>query len=205
MVLALNLSSIQSVEILGDANLRTGVEHEMARTKIHVGGNPSHAEITVAGLEKGMVWSPSYRVNIADDKDAAVDLDAILADDQEDLDNSDVSFVVGYPNFMYANVLSPISLQQSVASFVQALMSGGENNPGAFGNIMAQSITYNSAPAGMPQAGYSVMATPGEKNEDLYLYHKTGVSLKKGTARGSVCFPSRRLTSTCTNGMSETR
>lgn len=180
VVLALNLSSIQSVEIIGDANLHTGLEREMARTKIHVGGNPSHAEVTVAGLEKGMVWSPSYRVNIADDKDATVDLDAILADDQEDLEDSDVSFVVGYPNFMFANVLSPISLQQSVASFVQALMSGGVNSPGAFGNIMAQSIAYNSAPVGVPNAGYSVQAAPGEKNEDLYLYHKTGVSLKKG-------------------------
>jgi hypothetical protein len=185
-LLALNLNSIQSVEIAGDANLRTKIEREMARAKIHVAGQPSHAEITVACLEKGIVWSPSYRINLADDKTAVIELEAVLADDQEDLDNADVSFVVGYPNFLFADVLSPMSLQQSVAAFLQSLMSGSSERgrAGAFANVMAQSIAYNSLRpdvGGAPDAGYSAMtAPPGEQNEDLYLYRKSGVSLKKG-------------------------
>ena len=185
-VLALNLGSIQSVEINGNANLRSKNEHEMARTKIHVAGQPAQAEITLACLEKGIVWSPSYRINLADDTNALLELDAVLADDQEDLDNADVSFVVGYPNFLFADILSPMSLQQSVASFVQALMSGGsgQSRGGPFANTMSQSIAYNnfrSDAGGAPDAGYSAMtATPGGQNEDLYLYRKTGVTLKKG-------------------------
>jgi hypothetical protein len=49
---------------------------------------------------------------------------------------------------------------------------------------MNQAIAYNSIRpdvGGAPDAGYSAMtAPPGEKNEDLYFYRKTGVSLKKG-------------------------
>ncbi|MGA2540349.1 MAG: hypothetical protein ABSG78_02170 [Verrucomicrobiota bacterium] len=185
VLLALNLSSIQSVEIAGDASLHTKLEPEMARTKIHVGGQPSHAEITVACLEKGIVWSPSYRINLADDTDAAIELEAVLADDQEDLDNAEVSFVVGYPHFLFADVLSPMSVQQSVAAFVEALMSGGERGRGGpFANVMSQSITYNAVRpdfGGAPDAGYSATAAPpGEQNEDLYLYRRAGVTLKKG-------------------------
>ena len=110
VLLALNLSSIQSVEIAGDSKLTTKIEREMARTKIQVGGKPAHAEITVACLEKGIVWSPSYRINLASDTNAALELEAVLADDSEDLDNADVSFVVGYPNFLFAEILSPMSL-----------------------------------------------------------------------------------------------
>ncbi len=181
VLLAINLNSIQSAEISGSANLRTKLDHEVARAKIHVGGEPSHAEITLACLEKGVIWSPSYRIGLSDDTNAAIELDAVLADDQEDLDNAEVSFVVGYPHFLFADVLSPISLQQSVAGFVQALMSGGEHGRGGpFANVMAQSVAYNT-PVGAPEAGYSIGAgTPGEQNEDLYLYKKTGVTLKKG-------------------------
>jgi hypothetical protein len=185
-LLALNLSSIQSVEIAGEASLRTQIERETARAKIRVAGHPSHAEITLACLEKGIVWSPSYRINLADDKNAAIELEAVLADDQEDLDNADVSFVVGYPNFLFADTLSPMSLQQSVAAFLQSLISGGagEGRGGRMPGVMAQSVLYNTMPAsvgGAPTAGYFAMAPPpGEQNEDLYLYRKSGVTLKKG-------------------------
>ena len=58
------------MEITGDANLRSKNEHEMARTKIHVAGQPARAEITLACLEKGIVSSPSYRINLADNTNA---------------------------------------------------------------------------------------------------------------------------------------
>jgi hypothetical protein len=183
-VLSLAKASVQSLEILDDANVRTSVEQELARTKIHVGGNPARAEITVAGLEKGIVWSPSYRINIADEKQADIELDAVFANDMEDLDNADVSFVVGYPNFSFADVLSPISLQQTVAGFVQALASGGSAQAGRFANVMSQAVMYNGAgfdASVSPGAGYSVgQPTPGEQGEDLFFYHKNGVTLKKG-------------------------
>jgi hypothetical protein len=183
-LLSLVKSSVLSLEIVGDSNVRTSVEKELARTKIRVGGNPSHAEITVACLEKGIVWSPSYRVNIANETQAEIELDAVFANDMEDLDNADVSFVVGYPNFSFADVLSPVSLRQSVAGFVQALASGGSAQAGRYANVMSQSVLYNAArfdASAPPDAGYSIgQPLPGEQGEDLYFYRKSGVTLKKG-------------------------
>ena len=183
-LLSLAKSSVLSFEIPGDSEVRTSVEKELARTKICVGGNPSHAEITVACLEKGIVWSPSYRVNIANEKQAEIELDAVFANDMEDLENTDVSFVVGYPNFSFADVLSPISLRQNVAGFVQALASGGNAQAGRDANVMSQSVIYNAArfdASANPEAGYSIgPPLPGEQGEDLYFYRKSGVTLKKG-------------------------
>jgi hypothetical protein len=183
-LLSLAKSSVLSLEIVGDSSVRTSVEKELARTKIRVGGNPSHAEITVACLEKGIVWSPSYRVNIANETQADIELDAVFANDMEDLANTDVSFVVGYPNFSFADVLSPISLRQNVAGFVQALASGGSAQAGRYANVMSQSVLYNAArfdASAAAEAGYSIgKPLPGEQNEDLYFYRKSGVSLKRG-------------------------
>lgn len=183
-LLSLAKASVLSLEILDEANVNTSVEKEIPRTKIHVGGNPAHAEITVAGLEKGIVWSPSYRINLADDKPADLELDAVLANDMEDMDNADISFVVGYPNFSFADVFSPISLQQNVAAFLQALATGGSAPAGRFANVMSQSVMYNSArfdTAGSPETSYSTgKPLPGQQGEDLFFYHKNGVTLKKG-------------------------
>jgi hypothetical protein len=134
LILAVNKSTIQSVELLDSQELNSKVEKEEDRIKLHVGGNPSSAEIALGYLEKGVIWSPSYRVNIADEKTAEISLDAVLADDAEDLTNTDVSFVVGYPNFLYSDVPAPLSLRQSVANFVQALMNNRRgDNPNRFG------------------------------------------------------------------------
>jgi hypothetical protein len=185
-VLSVNKAVIQSVELLDGPNLKAAIEKEVPRTKIRVGGNPKSAEITMSYLEKGIVWSPSYRVNIADEKTAAISLDAVLADDVEDLDNVDVSFVVGYPNFLHADLITPLSLQQSVAEFVQSLMMDHRNDQyNRFGNVMQQSIGYNNAAnfdaSARSEALYSVaQPLPGEASEDLYFYKKSGVSLKKG-------------------------
>jgi hypothetical protein len=187
-IVALNKSAIQSVDLLDGGELNSKIEKEQNRVRVHVGGNPSSAEITLGCLEKGIIWSPSYRINIADDKTAEISLEAVLADDVEDLTDADVSFVVGYPNFLYADVPTPLSPRQSVADFVQALMNGrrgdASGRAGPWANTMMQSIMYNSAPntASVPSRElYSTgQPLPGEGNEDLYLYKKTGVTLKKG-------------------------
>jgi hypothetical protein len=187
LILAVNKSMIQSVELLDSQELNSKIEKEEDRLKLHVGGNPASAEITLGYLEKGIIWSPSYRVNIADEKTAEISLDAVLADDAEDLTNADISFVVGYPNFLYSDVPAPLSLRQSVANFVQALMANRRgdslNRFGAFANTMNQSVAYGipTDASALPPELYSTgEPLPGEGNEDLYFYKKSGVTLKKG-------------------------
>ncbi|HEY0457278.1 MAG TPA: hypothetical protein VGE41_12980, partial [Verrucomicrobiae bacterium] len=185
-ILSLNKNAIQGLELSDGASLKTQLERDVNRIKFRVGNNLQAADMTMAYLEKGIIWSPSYRLNIEKEKSAEITLDAVLANDIEDLDNVEVSFVVGYPNFMFADFLSPLTLQQSVANFVQNLMSGvnRERNGGQRGGVMGQMVAYNTAnfdTSLRPDASYAAgQPMPGETSEDLYFYRKTGVTMKKG-------------------------
>ena len=184
--IAIKKDNILSLE-LTDENVVKGKDTKN-RAKARIGGKAKSAEVTMAYLEKGITWSPSYLVNIRDAKTADITLEAVLANDVEDLEDAEVSFVVGYPNFQFADIINPISLQQTVAQFVQALATGRSQTYEGMGRVMAQSVAYNyaaydspSASAWRPEISYSA-AQPmtGESNEDLYFYSQPGVTLAKG-------------------------
>lgn len=196
-IMAINKADVRSVQFPSDAILKTKTSREVSSAKIRVGGNQKSAEVTLAYMEKGINWSPSYMINIKDSKMADITLEAVLANDVEDIENADVSFVVGYPNFLYSDIFSPLIVQQSVASFMQALRDGrsSSNSNGGYGfsGNMSQSIAYNNvfaydsfAPRGAPSrwspdsAYASGQSMPGESNEDLYFYKQQKVTLKKG-------------------------
>jgi hypothetical protein len=185
---AIKKDAIQTVELTSDNAVKG--KDVSNRAKARIGGKPKSAEITMAYLEKGITWSPSYLVNIRDAKTADITLEAVLANDTEDLEDAEVSFVVGYPNFQFADITNPMSLQQTVAAFVQALTTGrSENRYAGTARVMAQSVAYNYAAydttAGVsswqPELAYSAtQPMAGESNEDLYLYSQPHVTLKKG-------------------------
>lgn len=183
-VLALNKSAVLTVQSPGQ-DLNTSVEREVNRAKVKIGGSPKEAEITVAYLEKGINWSPGYLLNIKDDAKAAITLEAVLANDAEDLEDTELSFVVGYPNFRFADIVTPLALQQSVAQIVERLGAAGRPASagyGALSNVMAQSVNYAfDSSEWSPESSYAA-TTPmaGESNEDLYFYTQPGVTLKKG-------------------------
>lgn len=196
---AIKKDAIQTVELAPDAVVKG--RETVNRTKVRVGGKAKSAEITMAYLEKGVTWSPSYLVNIRDEKTADITLEAVLANDVEDLEDAEVSFVVGFPNFEFADITTPLSLQQSVAQFIAAIASG--RSGGGSSQIMAQSIAYNNtfnngismfdgSSAWRPENSYSA-AQPmaGESSEDLYLYQQKHVNLKKGDRARYTVFTSK--------------
>jgi hypothetical protein len=182
-VVSINRSTIQTVELLEAPNLKTRVEREVGRAKVRLEGHAKSPELALSYLEKGIIWSPGYRINVEDSKMAEISLEAVLANDAEDLENIEVAFVVGYPNFFYSDILSPLSVRQSVASFIRSLTAerqAGQISP--FANTMSQAAFVSPYASGQPsESGYSVtQPLQGEGNEDLYFYKKSGVSLKKG-------------------------
>lgn len=184
-IVAFEKSAIRSVKLPGDASVKTKIERPANGAKIKVRGKPASAKVTLAYLEKGITWSPSYLVNLLSEKEAELTLDSVLANDVEDLEDVDVSFVVGYPNFAFSDVITPLNLQQSVATFVQAITRGPRDAyPSA--SIASQSIAYNTAvydstdARWRPEMAYSTTQMSGESNEDLYFYRQPHVTLKKG-------------------------
>lgn len=182
--MALNKQSILTVEMPGGAALKTSMKRDVNRAKLRVRGNPARAQITVAYLEKGITWSPGYLVDLSSGADARVTLEAVLSDDVEDLNDVDVSFVVGYPNFLFADQITPLALQQTVSQFVERLARGSSEGGRPMAAAMSQSVAYRAMDgieAWRPESAYSAtQPMPGETNEDLYFYHQPNVTLKKG-------------------------
>ena len=184
-IVAINKSSIQSLELRAGAQMKTSLSRETSATKFRLEGNPASAEIGLAYLEKGILWSPSYRVDIRNEKEADISLDSVLVNDVEDLDDAEVSFVVGYPNFMYADVVSPLSTSQSVAAFIQSMTMDRRGEAGRMGGnmVMSQSLFNNGDFSGNArnESPYTITRSmPGETSEDLYFYRQPHVTMKKG-------------------------
>jgi len=136
-------------------------------------------------LQKGIGWTPSYLVDIRDSKKAKIAMQALLINDVEDVEDLDVYFVVGYPNFVYADILSPMNLAESLSQFLASLEGGGTRRlrGGITSNIMQQRATFaeERSAVGGDIFDFSVTTgTPGASEEDLFLYRKKGVTLRKG-------------------------
>jgi hypothetical protein len=188
---AINLTSAQYnipwIEILDSAGTETSYKEKVKRLRFKISGNETNIPITMAYLQKGLMWSPAYLVELTDDKTARITMQGLLSNDVEDIDNADVSFVVGYPNFMYSDLLSPLALTQSVTSFVSTITGlepGGRRAPELYQSGLAnQAAGYNYAPDSRPQSDFDYSTTgaaTGTQEEDLFLYKVKNVSLKSG-------------------------
>jgi hypothetical protein len=108
---------------------------------------------------------------------------ATLINDAEDLENVDFFFVVGYPNFLYADVLSPMALEESITQFIRGLRrEGRQEDIGGMMAITRQRADFReSGTLSNLDYGYeTIKGLPGAVEEDLFLYHKGKISIKKG-------------------------
>ncbi|MHB1190021.1 MAG: hypothetical protein ACYC08_04195 [Armatimonadota bacterium] len=186
-ILALDLGRITWVEVLDDPATEYTVTKKVNRMRFEVSGANKKTQVTMGYMQKGITWVPAYMIELLDDKKARITMQGLLANDAEDIDGADVSFVVGYPNFVYADLLSPLSLNQSVTDFINSLRNPQDRNRyNGTAYMMTQNIAmYDYAgargPAGpAPGFGYTGIETPGEGVEDLYVYRVGDVTLKKG-------------------------
>jgi len=142
-------------------------------------------------LEKGIGWTPSYLVSLKDEKTAELTLQAVVTNDAEDIRNADVFFVVGVPNFAYADIPSPMALEQSLAE----LMKDEEGGMGARRNNFSNALTAqfqagigggsgggigSGGPGANGDFSSVVSDLVGAPEEDLFLYTHSGTTLKLG-------------------------
>jgi hypothetical protein len=106
-------------------------------------------------------------------------MQAVLTNDVEDLTDAEAFFVVGVPNFQFADRWSPMALQQTLVEYMRDAERPMENRQ--FSNaIMGQraSVMVQGREAETFQA--TVGALEGAPEEDLFLYRRPGVTLAKG-------------------------
>jgi len=178
---AINKSSISWIEFEGPANAEHTAKERVKRFQFKVAGAKDKATVTMGYLQKGLTWVPAYLVELIDDKKARITMQGLLVNDVEDIEGADVYFVVGYPNFMFADTLSPLALGQSVTDFVGQLSRGGASGGfmGATTQNIARPYELDFSLQTTSDFGYTTRETPGAHEEDLFLYHMKEVSLKK--------------------------
>jgi hypothetical protein len=181
---AINKNAITKIEFPANYSTKIFSQRKEKRIKFRVNSSEKKANLSLSYLQKGISWIPSYLVNIENPEKARITMKAVLINDVEVLEDAEVFFVVGYPNFVYADVLSPLALGQALNQFIGALEGGDRrrNEYGRMANIMRQSVTFaEEAPASSLDASYAALkGVPGASEEDLFLYHKKGISLNRG-------------------------
>jgi len=181
-LLALYFRNIARVVLPQDPVLQQTQEEERKALRFKVKGVTGHANLTMGYLEHGLGWTPSYLVSLKDDKTAQLTMQAVLVNDAEDLKDTDFFFVVGVPNFAYANIPSPMALQQSLLEFMQAA-SRRDDMGGRYSNaLMAQKAEgdMSAFAAAPPSFGGTTEELQGVQEEDLFLYSRKNVTLARG-------------------------
>jgi hypothetical protein len=148
-------------------------------------GKPAggETEVGIVYLQRGIRWIPDYRVELLDGGRARVTLQGTIINEVADLDNVNVRLVVGVPSFIMKDTLSPIALREAAPKLSSYFAPPAASRGGQFDNrYLSNAIAAQvAAPSDYEPRGGAGPNVPMEgQNEDLYLYHQAGVTLKKG-------------------------
>ena len=181
-LIALGKGSIQRI-IFPDGYVgETTIKREVRRIKVKIQGRRKRVPITISYLQKGVTWLPSYEVDISGENKAKITMKAVVVNDIEDLEDVDLYFIVGYPNLQFAEAISPMAMRETLAQFIENMnraARGERYTPG----IMRQAIAMNVAafePAAAAYRAPGAGGMAGAPEEDLFLYHRKGTSIKRG-------------------------
>ncbi len=153
--------------------------------KIKTSGAKGAAEFQMVYFQTELGWQPSYRVDLLDEKNAQVVLSSTIVNDAQDISDAQINLVVGFPHFIHANVLSPLTNRISIRDFFNQLNGNSSSNNsyssfGAMSNrMMAQSVAYEESTPDASSYG-QFTALEGKSEEDLFFYTLPKVTLKKG-------------------------
>ena len=140
-------------------------------------GTASKQDLDLMYLSRGLNWTPLYLIELTGEKQARLTLRAEVVNNIEDIEDTDVHFVVGVPNFSFASRLSPlIDFNQPEHALN---MPAREMN--AFSNsLQSQTIGYAVMEDEMIDGAAPDTGLDGQAEEDLYFYTLKNMSLKKG-------------------------
>jgi len=146
-----------------------------------VGGDKKPARpIRISYLSKGLAWAPSYRVSLTDDKTLTLEQQATIKNEMEDLKDTDLGLISGYPSIEFGHVTSPLSPSQTWVQFFNELNQPPQQARGAMANGAAIQMASNLRSLGGESADLS--ATPAGEGVDLHYQTLGKRTLAEGDA-----------------------
>jgi len=182
-LMAFPLGGISMANLPDDAILHETVQSQNQALRLKLKSASAKEELSMGYLEHGLGWTPSYLISLTDNTYAQITMQAVVTDDAEDLQNAQLFFVVGVPNFAYSNTISPMSLQQSLVDFMKDAERDYDRRKsfGALSNAINAQVMMADEKEAAPISlvnGVDEMASSPE--EDLFLYSRSNVTLAKG-------------------------
>jgi hypothetical protein len=175
------IGGISMAKLPDDAVLREQIERPSQALRFKVKGGSSKEHLTMGYLEHGLGWTPSYLISLVDDKNACITMQAVVTNDAEDIQNAELFFVVGVPNFAYAGTMSPMSLQQSLVDFMKDAARDSKALGMLSNAIHGQYVAFDEIATAKPLSlTPSVDELSSAPEEDLFLYNRSDVTLAKG-------------------------
>ncbi|MCU0347276.1 MAG: hypothetical protein MUC59_10040 [Saprospiraceae bacterium] len=132
-------------------------------------------------LANGLNWAPEYLLELTGDNAGTLSLQAEIANDAEDIVNTNLNLVVGVPNFAHANRLSYLVDYLSLVAPSLVSIRGSRNDLNTFSNsLRAQATNYYIDGIRVGGDLSEQEEIEGSHNEDLFFYTLKNFSLPKG-------------------------
>lgn len=176
------VSEITNLMFLEQPNMSYETEIEKTVLQVDFNSSKSKQELDMMYMQNGLGWLPNYLIELTDENKAHLTLRAEVTNDAEDINNTDINFVVGVPNFKFATRTSSlVDFLGNVTNFRSNRRSSSFSN-----SIAVQRTGYgdfddwgeddgSGGGGGWTDSGLQTTSV-----EDLYFYTLKGVNLKKG-------------------------
>jgi len=135
------------------------------------------SKVNMMAMQAGMSWSPSYMIDISDDKKLKIVSKATIINDLGDMETITAKLVTGFPNISYLGQWDPLTAMMAVYK------SGGFGGGGAPSSapMQNQSVMGRREAAADDVFGSFVPSTgEGFSGEDLFFLPLEKVLLKQG-------------------------
>ena len=179
---ALNPQHIVRVDFL-DGEPVTAIPRPTSRVSLEVTfESPTKGDwLSLTYLAMRATWAPSYLIDISEAARARLAAKALIINEAEDLKDTHVDLITGFPNLEFADVLSPMGMREDLASFLRSL-AGDRSRRRRDAAVMSQVVSNvpdyyaaeTMAPPPVPDYG---AAAAGQAAGDLFFYPLEEVTL----------------------------
>jgi len=182
--ISLSPMDIRAIEFTSKPNYNVNSSIKVKKPVINVEFTSGKKQgLNMMYLQNGISWTPTYLLTLLTDTQANLTLQAEVINDVEDIKDTEINFVVGVPNFRFAN--QPATLN-TWTQFVQGIttMLGVNNRAMVATRTMADAAYEMAAPEFNP-------TNEAQENEGLYLYTIKNAGLEKGSRAHHTLFESK--------------